>query len=64
MHCGALIFVAVFSFLGSWMLYRVTDLILPLRVSSEQAEIGLDLSQQGDLMQDTAPLAPVLARTA
>ena len=64
LHCGALVFVAVFSFAGSWVLYRVTDLIIPLRVSSEQEEIGLDLSQHGEMMQDTAPLAPVLARTA
>jgi len=65
LHCGALVFVALFSFLGSWVLYQVTDLIIPLRVSSEQEEIGLDLSQHGELMQDTAPLAPAaLARTA
>jgi Amt family ammonium transporter len=63
-HCGALIFVALFSFVGSWVLYRVTDLIIPLRVPSEQEEIGLDLSQHGEMMQDTAPLAPALARTA
>jgi Amt family ammonium transporter len=64
LHCGALVFVAVFSFAGSWVLYRVTDLIIPLRVSSEQEEIGLDLSQHGEMMQDTAPPAPALARTA
>ena len=64
LHCGALVFVAVFSVAGSWVLYRVTDLIIPLRVSSEQEEIGLDLSQHGEMMQDTAPPAPALARTA
>jgi len=64
LHCGALVFVAVFSFAGSWVLYRVTDLIIPLRVSSEQEEIGLDLSQHGEMMQDATTLAPVLARTA
>src|SRR5712691_7249517 len=50
-HCGALIFVAVFSFGGSWILYKFTDFIIPLRVSAEQEEIGLDLSQHGEMMQ-------------
>jgi Amt family ammonium transporter len=53
-HCAALVFVAAFSFFGSWLLYKVTDLIIPLRVSSEQEEIGLDLSQHGEVMQDVA----------
>jgi Amt family ammonium transporter len=64
-HCGALIFVAVFSFVGSWVLYRVTDMIIPLRVSEEQEEIGLDLSQHGEMMEeDVRPRAPALARIA
>jgi Amt family ammonium transporter len=57
-HCGALVFVALFSFCGSWLLYKVTDLIIPLRVSEEQEGIGLDLSQHGEVMQDMAPFAP------
>src|SRR5215467_8531710 len=32
-HCGALVFVAAFSFSGSWILYKLTDMIIPLRVS-------------------------------
>ena len=51
-HCGALLFVAAFSFVGSWILFRVTDLIIPLRVSEDQEAIGLDLSQHGEVMQD------------
>src|SRR5881227_3031649 len=42
-HCGALLFVAAFSFAGSYFLYKITDLVIPLRVSDEQEEIGLDL---------------------
>jgi Amt family ammonium transporter len=57
-HCGALVFVAAFSFAGSYFLYKVTDLIIPLRVSGEQEEIGLDLSQHGEIMQDSAAVAP------
>ena len=51
-HCGALVFVAAFSFGGSWVLYKVTDAIIPLRVSEEQEAVGLDLSQHGEVMQD------------
>ena len=66
-HCGALVFVAVFSFAGSWLLYKVTNTIIPLRVSDEQEEIGLDLSQHGEVMEDAVALAPefrALAKTA
>jgi Amt family ammonium transporter len=63
-HCGALVFVAAFSFFGSWLLYRITDLIIPLRVSAEQEEIGLDLSQHGELMQAPAAFAPPLQAPA
>jgi Amt family ammonium transporter len=53
-HCGALVFVAAFSFCGSYLLYKFTDFIIPLRVSGEQEEIGLDLSQHGEVMQASA----------
>ena len=67
LHCGALVFVAVFSFAGSWLLYKFTDFIIPLRVSDEQEEIGLDLSQHGEVMHDMTVAAPdrqVFAKTA
>ena len=41
--------------------------MIPLRVSDEQEEIGLDLSQHGEVMQDPVAVAPVmsiLAKTA
>src|SRR4051794_9024321 len=67
-HCGALVFVAAFSFSGSWVLYKFTDFIIPLRVSEEQEEIGLDLSQHGEMMQEQMPAAAslphVFAKTA
>jgi len=65
LHCGALLFVAAFSFGGSWLLYKVTDLIIPLRVSEEQEELGLDLSQHGEMMEEgVEPRKPALARIA
>src|SRR3989441_9103578 len=68
LYCGALVWVAVFSFGGSWLLYKVTDVIIPLRVSDEQEEMGLDLSQHGEVRQDPAVFAaarePALAKIA
>jgi Amt family ammonium transporter len=57
-HCGALVFVAAFSFGGSYVLYLVTDVIIPLRVTSEQEEAGLDLSQHGEVMEESVALSP------
>ena len=47
-HGKALVLVSVFAFVGSLILYKVTDLVIPLRVTSEQEEEGLDLSQHGE----------------
>ncbi len=65
-HCGALLFVTAFAFSGSWALFKITDLIIPLRVSEEQEEIGLDISQHGEVMEEAVGGSPVfpLARTA
>ena len=47
-HLLALVIVAVFSFGGSYLLYLLTDLIIPLRVTPEQELVGLDISQHGE----------------
>ena len=41
----AIVVVAVFSFVGSVIIYKIINLIIPLRVSEEHERIGLDLSQ-------------------
>jgi Amt family ammonium transporter len=64
LHCGALLFVAAFTFAGSWVLYRVTDIIIPLRVSEDQEDIGLDLSQHGEVMEGAPEMQPMLAKIA
>ena len=56
-HCAALVLVTVFSFLGSYVLYKVTDFFIPLRVTPEQEEIGLDISQHGEVMDEAAAKA-------
>ncbi len=47
-HMVALVGVAVFTFVGSYILLKVVDLALPLRVRPDQEERGLDLSQHGE----------------
>jgi Amt family ammonium transporter len=47
-HLGALVIVSAFSFIGSFLLYKITDLVIPLRVTDEQELEGLDLSQHGE----------------
>jgi ammonium transporter, Amt family len=58
MHMLALVIVSVFSFVGSFLLYKLVDLIVPLRVPQEHEELGLDLSQHGETVGETA-VAPV-----
>lgn len=48
LHLGALIAVFIFSFIGSYLLLKVTNWLSPLRVSEEEEEIGLDYSQHGE----------------
>jgi len=47
-HMLALVIVAVFTSGGSYILYKVTDAIIPLRVDHEDEELGLDLTQHGE----------------
>jgi len=47
-HLLALVIVSAYSFLGSFALYKITDLLIPLRVTQEQEAAGLDLSQHGE----------------
>ena len=47
-HLGALSLVFAFVFVGSYLLYKLTDRLLPMRVPPEQESVGLDLSQHGE----------------
>ncbi|MGY3211486.1 ammonium transporter [Mucilaginibacter sp. HD30] len=44
----AMVIASVFAFFGSLLLLKITDMISPLRVSSEEEVIGLDISQHGE----------------
>ncbi len=47
-HGKALVLVSVFAFVVSFILFKITDLIIPLRVTPEQEAEGLDVSQHGE----------------
>lgn len=47
-HLLGLLIVSVYTFGGSYLLYFITDKIMPLRVSEEEEVDGLDLSQHGE----------------
>jgi Amt family ammonium transporter len=40
--------VAAVSFVGSYVLLKIIDFITPLRVTAEEEETGLDMSQHGE----------------
>jgi len=47
-HLLALVIVGVFTFGGSLLMYKITDLIVPLRISPHGEKIGLDVSQHDE----------------
>ena len=48
MHLLTLLIVGVFTFGGSWLLYRATNLVVPIRVNAENETHGLDTTQHGE----------------
>jgi len=44
----AVVIVAVFAFVGSYVILRLINLVMPLRVSPQDEDAGLDLSQHGE----------------
>ncbi|MCS6808408.1 MAG: hypothetical protein RML40_07265, partial [Bacteroidota bacterium] len=63
MHLAALIVVGGFSFFGSLVLYKLVDIVLPLRVSEEQESVGLDISQHGETINDAGEMLMHHVRT-
>ena len=47
-HLVSLVIVVAFTFVGSLILLKITDLISPLRVSAEEMKVGSDYSQHGE----------------
>ncbi len=49
-HMIALFLVSGFTFGGAYLLFKLTNAIIPLRVSLNSEEIGLDLSQHNEML--------------
>jgi len=47
-HIYALIIISIFTFVGSYILYKITALIVPIRVTEEMEEKGLDIALHGE----------------
>jgi Amt family ammonium transporter len=47
-HLLALLVVSVFTFGGSYLLYKLTDALIPLRVAENKEDLGLDISQHDE----------------
>jgi len=47
-HMMALVLVALFTFFGSILLYKVANWFIPLRVSENSERVGLDLTQHNE----------------
>lgn len=49
-HIYALIIISIFTFFGSLLIYKITAIIIPIRVSNEIEEKGLDHSIHGETL--------------
>jgi len=50
-HMIGLVGIAAFAFFGSYALYFITNKIEPMRVTAEEEELGLDITQHGESYQ-------------
>ncbi|CAN5858358.1 ammonium transporter [soil metagenome] len=55
-HLLAILIVVPFSFLGSLVLLKLTDLVSPLGVTMEEEILGLDISQHEERIHGSNPL--------
>jgi Amt family ammonium transporter len=59
-HMEALVLVSVFTFFGAYLLFRLTNKIIPMRVSERAEAIGLDLSQHDESIDRSKEPAGIL----
>jgi Amt family ammonium transporter len=67
-HLLAIAVVGAFTFIGTYLLYRLVDAMMGLRVSREEEDAGLDWTQHGERQMDlpflgAPPTPPVPAST-
>jgi Amt family ammonium transporter len=44
----AMVIAVVYSFVVSWLIFKLINMIQPIRVSSEEEELGLDATQHDE----------------
>lgn len=59
-HILALVIVSVFTFGGSFLLYMLTNKLVPLRVSIEEEDLGLDYTQHGETYKLKKPVSETI----
>ena len=52
-HLLALVIVFVFTFGGAILIYKLTNWIIPMRVTEDHEELGLDISQHLESIDPT-----------
>jgi len=58
-HIYALFIVGAFTFVGSFLIFKITGLMTRLRVSPDEERLGLDLSQHSEtLLTESASASP------
>jgi Amt family ammonium transporter len=60
-HLLGLLIVSVYTFGGSYILYKITDKIVPLRVSVQEESDGLDYTQHGETYKLKKPLQQMVS---
>lgn len=58
-HLLAMVIVSVFTFGGSYLLYKITDFIVPLRVSEQEEKDGLDFTQHDEMYKLKKPIVDI-----
>ncbi len=53
-HLGALEFILAFTFGGSFLLYKFTNLLIPIRVNARHEADGLGVSQHDETVLGAA----------
>lgn len=61
-HVAALLIVITFTFLGSLVILKITDLLSSLKISAQEKEVGQDISQHGENLYpyDLSSAKPIL----
>lgn len=61
-HLLALVIVGIFTFGGSYIIYKITGMIMSLRVAPEEERLGLDISQHAETIAAEVPPTPDVNR--